>query len=268
MRPLQQLEQAIVGEYKPKFVEETSFISADSDTTREQQFRKSISDIIKTAQNFSSNEAFWNKLLDLIDQANTAVDNGNWNTAQLLVTQAMVRVNRAVGSEAFGSARFRLALVPLAWFVILYGFQLLVDLLVANTSALGAISSEYFNYMWLGMLGGTTIVWWGLVKHTKDLTFDPAFMIYYILKPPLGAIMGVVVVLAAKAGYVTLNGQSENINTMPLLLLAFIGGFSERFFISLIDKVITALLGGSEPSTGEAAAPQLTRKPPKVPKQV
>jgi hypothetical protein len=61
------------------------------------------------------------------------------------------------------------------------------------------------------------------------------------LKPRIRAIMGVVAVLVL-AGFER-RGKIPLANR-PLVLLAFIAGFSERFFLRILDRVITALFGG------------------------
>ena len=88
------------------------------------------------------------------------------------------------------------------------------------------------------------------------MTFDRAYVIWYLLKPLLGAIMGVIAVLIVQAGFFALQGDLEIKHPTSLLVLAFIGGFSERFFIQTIDRVITSLLGGEKSASAKTTTTQ------------
>jgi hypothetical protein len=245
--PLQGFAKIIAGNQPaPDYVQQVVFAMHPAGPEQDKEFNDLVSEIVERAKNFSSNEAFWKKLLGLIERAQLAAYDQQWIDAQQSVTQAGVLVNRAIGSESLRKTRVRLVFAPFAWFLLL----LLLDRLVSWLPTVGLTSyqipAEYFRYLWMGMIGGTTIVWWGVVKHAKDLTFDSSFIIWYFLKPALGAVMGVVVVLVVQAGFVTLNASAPISNPTPLLVIAFIGGFSERFFINMIDKVVSAVLGGEQ----------------------
>ncbi len=261
MEPFKQMKKIIVGEtQQPDYVWHQPLIEQIEEASRQKEFSTTVAAIVKRAQDFSSNEEFWRKLLGLVEAANLAAAENNWIAAENAVTQASVLVNRAIRSESLKGARIRLALAPALWFVAVFVLEQLITYVRSSGLISFEISSEYFSYLWLGMLGGTTVVWWGIVKHSKDLTFDGAFVIWYLLKPPLGAIMGIIVVLVVKAGFVTLNTANQITNATPLYVLAFIGGFSERFFVNLIDKVTTALLGGEQRPTEQAPSAPLPRR--------
>jgi hypothetical protein len=256
MRPLEGLTKALKGsEPAPQYLQQVVFALRKEGPEKEREFNELINAIVERAKNFSSNEEFWRKLLDMIEQAQVAAADGRWIEAQQSATQASVLVNRAIGSESLNGIRTRLAFAPFLWFFLLFFVDRIVSWLPSIGLTVYQIPAESFHYMWMGMLGGTTIVWWGIVKHAKDLTFDSAFVIWYFLKPALGAIMGVVVVLILEAGFVTLNGNAPMSNRTPLLVVAFIGGFSERFFINMIDKVVSAVLGGDQKAPGPAPRP-------------
>lgn len=226
-------------------------IMEKGDAEKQAHIGKAVEELTKRAQAFSSNQELWAKLLVLLERIRVAANEKRWITAQQTLTEATVLVNRAIGSQALGRVRVRLAFAPLFWFLLLYGFQALMLSLKREDGSYMLMTPEYFPYLWLGMLGGTTIVLWGIVKHGTDMTFDHAYIIWYLLKPLLGAIMGVVAVLIVQAGFFTLQGNLDINNPTPLLVLSFVGGFSERFFIQILDRVITSLLGGekSQPQT-------------------
>jgi len=244
---LEEVTNFLVGEAGPaEYVHVESLVQLDEDVEKQKQIDKVIEELTRRAQAFSSNQEFWVKLLALIEQVRIASSEKRWIAAQQTLTEASVLVNRAIGSQSLGRVRVRLAFAPVIWFLLLYGFQQLMLSLKKADGSYMLMTPEYFPYLWLGMLGGTTIVLWGIVKHGTDMTFDRAYVIWYLLKPLLGAIMGVVAVLIVQAGFFTLQGNLEIKNPTPLLVLSFIGGFSERFFIQVIDRVVTSLLGGEK----------------------
>ena len=58
--------------------------------------------------------------------------------------------------------------------------------------------------------------------------------------------MGTIAVLMTKGGFLALKGDPANIPNMALLLIAFVGGFSERSFLLLVDRVISSFFEGNE----------------------
>jgi hypothetical protein len=226
-----------------------------NDTAQEQQIISAIAELTRRAEGFSSNEDFWAKLLSLFEQTRIAAAERRWIPTQQLLTEATVLVNRAIASESLRGTRLILAFAPIGWFVVMYCFQALMHWLSREASWLYVITPDYFQYMWVGMVGGTTIVLWGIVKHGTDMTFDRAFVVWYLFKPLLGAIMGVGVVLFVQSGFFTLQGNLDIKNNTPLLVLSFLAGFSERFFIQVIDRVVTTILGADKTSTSSQAPP-------------
>ena len=119
---------------------------------------------------------------------------------------------------------------------------------------------SYWRYLLMGAAGGVTIVIWGLIKHTIDLDFDTHYLAWYLFKPVLGAIMGLIAVLIILGGFLAIQGTSvPQGSQLPLYIVAFLAGFSERFSIRIIDRVMTAIFGGEPtPPTG----PSSPRTPP------
>jgi hypothetical protein len=119
---------------------------------------------------------------------------------------------------------------------------------------------RYWRYLLMGAAGGVTIVIWGLIKHTIDLDFDTHYLAWYFFKPVLGAIMGLIAVLIILGGFLAVQGSSvPQGSVLPLYIVAFLAGFSERFSIRIIDRVMTAIFGGEPTPPPGAAGP---RTPP------
>jgi len=72
--------------------------------------------------------------------------------------------------------------------------------------------------------------------------------------------MGLIAVIAVQAGLVAIDGQPSLKGNMALYILAFLAGFSEHFFIRVMDRVMTALFS-SEPSSPSSSKLAATKAP-------
>jgi hypothetical protein len=218
-----------------------------SDDLNRKEIEEKIGELMRRTQSFCANEALCSRLLALIERARTAGRAKNWDHAWQALNEASIWLNRAIISESLRPFRLRLLLVPLIWFMALLGIQAVVGQPQGAHNLLDWINAGYFSYLWFGMFGGTTILLWGLVKHSSEMNFDGSYVIWYLLKPALGAIMGMMAVLMTKGGFFALKGDPANLPHIGLALIAYAGGFSERFFLRLIDRVISSVFeGGNE----------------------
>lgn len=224
-------------------------VTADETTFRE-ELSAAIGELNLAARAFSSSKSFCREYLELIRQAEGYAAERRWGEVRRTVWAAAFFVNRAL--ETRGASRLQrwLTITALAWFLLLGVVG--GGLKAAEVQPWGQVllGLAYWRYLLMGALGGVTIVVWGLIKHTVDLDFDPDYARYYYFKPILGAVMGLVAVLVILAGFVAVQGTVTVSSPLPLYIVAFLAGFSERFFIRIIDRVTTALFGGEQ-----AAAP-------------
>ncbi|MGA3085581.1 MAG: hypothetical protein ABSE95_12435 [Thermodesulfobacteriota bacterium] len=101
---------------------------------------------------------------------------------------------------------------------------------------------------WFGALGGTTIAIYGIYSHVQLKDFDPKFQLWYLCKPIIGGIFGWFVYLIFFLGFVSISiqGKPMDLDKMPrpqmAFLIAFLAGFSERFTIKMIDKLMSVLI--------------------------
>jgi hypothetical protein len=233
----------LLDEKRPDPLVIKPFIGLANDQEKLKAVQEACGEISARAQKFVSNSAFWRSFRGALDKALSAADKNDFTKSFLRLTEAGVLINRAEESEGLRSLKVRLALFPAVWMLGLLGFQVVIRFLQVRV-LFPLFSPEYFGYLWAGMIGGTTIVLWGLVKHSVQLDFDRTYSFWYLLKPGIGAVMGVIAVLILKAGFLSVEGKIELTNPTPLILLAFVVGFSERFFIRILDRVITAIVGG------------------------
>jgi len=199
----------------------------------------------------SPSKDFSDQYLQLVSQARTAADANRWGPACSRVWEATFLVNRAIETINRRSLRIWLVLAPFVSFAFLWLLELLVYSLGDRYPGMWILRAENFPFLWCGAVGGTTIAYWGLVKHTIQLDFDDQYTLWYFFKPMLGAVFGLVSVVVLQAGVFTLGGEVQltDDNRLPLYIVAFLAGFSERFFMQLIDRVITAIFGGSTDSS-------------------
>jgi hypothetical protein len=243
-------------------------------TATEEAARKAeVAEAIATLNNhviaLTPGKQFSDQYLDLIAKAQEALSAGQWEAAQKNVWSATFFVNRAIETKKNRKLIITLAFTPLFTFALLFLFERLATFLFAHDIIASILSAEFFPYLWTGAIGGMTISYWGLVKHTVEMDFDDAYKLWYWFKPLLGAVFGLIAVVIVKAGLVSIQGPApgttggEVPNTLPLHIIAFIAGFSERFFVQLIDRVMTALFGGST-TAPQPPAPPASAQPPKA----
>lgn len=226
-----------------------------------QEIHDAIATLNLKANDFSSNKSFYDDYTGLISQAETLAAKGQSTDAQKAIWDAAARVNRALESREAGKFRKCIGAYLVFW---LLGLAV-VGWWLKNWPG-SFFGSDYWRYLVMGSVGGIIIAIWGLMVHTSTLDFDRHFAVWYWFKPVMGAVSGLVAVITAQAGLLAVQGQGP-VTTSPggrlvLYILAFLAGFSERFFIGIIDRVMTALLNSGQnstptpkPATGPGSSP-------------
>jgi hypothetical protein len=181
-----------------------------------------------------------------IGDANDLVASGKLDDAQAIYTKATADVDKA-------EANFHAE--PLAW--QLFWVELLYLVLIL---LLGYLTIRYPNYWlwagliglnaraaWFGALGGVTIGLYGIYSHIAVKDFDASFKLWYICKPIVGAIFGWFIVLVYYVGLVSVQGSQADVKSPQVpYAIAFLAGFSERFTIKIIDRLMTVLTTGDD----------------------
>ena len=100
---------------------------------------------------------------------------------------------------------------------------------------------------WYGVLGGITIAMFGIYNHIRLGDFDPRFKLWYICKPIIGGIFGWFVYGLYVIGFVTVQQSDVEIkNPIFIYVIAFLAGFSERFILRMIDKLMAVITSYDE----------------------
>jgi hypothetical protein len=105
---------------------------------------------------------------------------------------------------------------------------------------------------WFGALGGIAVALYGLYSHVQVRDFDAKYHLWYLCKPVIGAIFGWFVYLVYYVGLVSVQGVTVDVKTPAVpYAIAFLAGFSERFTVQIIDKLMQVLATWQDkPATG------------------
>jgi len=237
--------------------------TATTDPERLVEVGRAIDRINRTAYELSPGKAFTQDLMAIIVRAQDAANHARWDDAHNAIWEAVYLVNRAVESKNSRRLRGWLVFSPILTVIVLIVFRQIMDGLLDLRWVDSVLEDEYFPFLWIGAIGGATAAFWGVIRHSHEMDFDTEYLFWYLMKPLLGAITAGVAVLVVKAGLFTLQQTTATTNDLPLYVMAFLAGFSERFFIGLIDRVLAALFGGQAPEI--VSRPSSMRIPPGTP---
>lgn len=145
---------------------------------------------------------------------------------------------------------------PMAWrlFWIETGYLVILLLLAYLTYKWpkfimwDGLVNMHLQTAWFGALGGITIAIYGIYEHTQKRDFDPRYELWYISKPIIGGIFGWFIWLIFLIGLISVQGVGERELKHPELpfVIAFLSGFSERFTLKMIDKLMNVLTSFEE----------------------
>ena len=230
----------------------------------EREVNDAIAVLHLKARDFSSSKSFYREYIELIAEAEAFAEKKRGVEAHKAVWEATAFVNRALESQASGKFRKCVGCYLALWLLVLGYAGWWLKLCEGQAASEAFFGFNYWRYLVMGALGGIIIAIWGLIMHSADLDFDRRFSVWYWFKPVLGAVMGLVAVVTAQAGLFAIDGQTSiqpsHNGKMVLYILAFLAGFSERFFIGIIDRVMTALLSNG-PSPSSSAKSTATKPP-------
>jgi hypothetical protein len=211
-----------------------------------EEFEKDAAGSFKQARDtidrLRSTDSFVDKFTEAIDDAEAEFTKGEKRQSFEKITGVL---------RSLETAETSIRSLPAAWKLLWIEFGYLVALLVS-----GYLIHKYpgnplwkdfvtlsLKTVWFGALGGTTIAIYGIYNHIQKRDFDPQYTIWYICKPVIGGIFGWFVNLIYVLGFVAIQGHgTDQIKTPQIAyLIGFLAGFSERFTIKMIDKLMAVL---------------------------
>ncbi len=86
-------------------------------------------------------------------------------------------------------------------------------------------------------VGGIVSVLYKLAFDRTQFPESNALYLWIVAKPVVGIVMGALVYFIAVSGELALNGRTQITNIQFLNILAFLGGFSDRFSLDLLDRI-------------------------------
>lgn len=203
-------------------------------------------------------EPFAMEIIKLIDEARSFFNESKIPESLNKYVEALGKIEKAEVSTQGEPLAKRLLWVEITYLILLLligfttykwpSFWLWNDLINLHTQT-----------AWFGALGGVTIALYGIYNHIQSRDFDPKYQLWYICKPIIGGIFGWFVYLIYFIGLISVQGiEGVQIKTPELpFAIAFLAGFSERFTIKIIDRLMAVLTTWEEKPT---AAPEKKSK--------
>lgn len=161
------------------------------------------------------------------------------------------------GRNGSGDMPWFVALAVLLWLAVLIAIvPLYHDIAAIHTSVPLQAGPVPLGIAWWGALGGVTVSLVGIGAHWK--TWDDSYTWWHILRPIVGAIVGSVsylifiTVIRSTGTTPTVTGVDSRV---VFFLVAFITGYQEETFRSLISRATQVLMGPgvvSDGSSGDA----------------
>jgi hypothetical protein len=223
------------------------------------EFKDKALELLKESKervrHLKESEVIANEILKLIDESEALLNTGNLLEAEKKYDEALRKIEAIEISQQTKPLARRLLWIEIGYLVILLllGYFtckwpnfVLWDGLMKDPIML------HLQTVWFGALGGVTIAIYGIYEHIHLRDFDPKYELWYICKPLIGGIFGWFVYMIYFIGLVSVQGMSNaEIHTPELpYVIAFLAGFSERFTLKMIDKLMGVLTTWEEKPAG------------------
>lgn len=95
-------------------------------------------------------------------------------------------------------------------------------------------------FLW-GSIGGILQGFWWLWQHVSDRSLRKHWLIWYLMLPLIGAILGALMYLIFLAGFIAATGEVQLKSESFTMLLSALAGFSSRWAIQTLDKLTTII---------------------------
>jgi len=154
-------------------------------------------------------------------------------------------------SYTYGMGVFVYAVVWLGLFI--FGFlstDFLNTIMGESGEGLTTLRSAWFSAL-AGGIGGIIGIFYSLYWHVAmKQDFDRQYVMYYLVQPIMGFILGALIYFIVLAGYLIFNlntpTDSPDTITSIALVLGFIAGFRQRVVFEMIDRIVKKIMPRSE----------------------
>lgn len=197
------------------------------------------------------------EIQQLIARSRSLLESGRVGEAAEVYDQARKRIKTAKTSKEANHLAGKLLLLETLYLALLlflgYAFYRWPEFGVWK-GLRGEQFVTYLQTVWFGALGGITIAIFGIYQHVTARDFDPEFKFWYMCKPLIGGIFGWFIALVFSLGLATFRDDEIQLADSKLpFLIAFLAGFSERFSVKMVNKIMEVLLSWKEESAPGAA---------------
>jgi hypothetical protein len=165
-------------------------------------------------------------------------------------------------SYTWGLTVFFYALVWLGAFIAAYVFtgtlSSTVDALAGASQSAQAVRAAWFSAL-AGGIGGIIGIFYSLYWHVAmKQDFDRQYVMYYLVQPIMGFVLGAVVYFIVAAGFLVISfaafpegtSNEEVLASRTVIalqiVLGFVAGFRQRVVFEMIDRIVKKLLPRSE----------------------
>lgn len=94
-----------------------------------------------------------------------------------------------------------------------------------------------YAYVW-GLIGGILQGLWFLWQHVSDRQLRKVWIPWYILLPLIGGLLGALTYLIFLAGFITSTGATQIESEYFTMLLCALAGFSSKWAVETLDKIV------------------------------
>ncbi len=159
-------------------------------------------------------------------------------------TMLVRRRNLKRWSYSWGSFVFGYAVIWLVLFILAIVFTGNINSVVGNfageSGGLAAARSAWYSAL-AGGIGGIIGILYSLYwRVAVKQNFDRQYIMYYLVQPIMGFMLGAVTHLIITAGFLTFNaaGASSQITVILQMVIGFIAGFRQRVVYEMIDRIV------------------------------
>jgi len=194
-----------------------------------------------------------------------------FDVARYKVGQARSIVNRRLNTSkwantyGWGAFAYETLWIAILVLAILFS-QSIVTYILGLTQGEQAISQEMLLALWTTMawggLGGVIGAFYSLYWHAaKVQDFDKQYMMWYIVQPIIGLLIGGLVHLFIGSGFIVARGETASGSETAISLfpyaVAAIAGFRQRFILEIIDRMIQLLTPAPQESQSQPQEPEI-----------